>query len=297
MLRQFALLTLLLGATPVAAQQAPAPAGQRVTYSVSTPEGSRAYQIYVPRSLSRVTTGRSAVVLLHGGEGNVDVALGTSRIISWAEARGFVVILPATGGRPWSDGRAVTEGYDDVGYIEAVVAQAAAANGITPSRIFVAGLSSGGMMTQRLACESSDVFAGGASAIANLPWRLLTCDPERRIPMVLEFGGLDPLARPEGSGEVISRDDTVSYWTEGCSAPQMQGEEQRFSSCPQAAPRLVIVDPEAGHEWPPYLTEEIVNFFAPEGLGQSTTGTVPPRTPTARSTGEPMLSGTPLLGQ
>ncbi|MEM1166245.1 MAG: PHB depolymerase family esterase [Planctomycetota bacterium] len=136
-----------------------------------------------------------AVVLVHGGSQSMRKVLApgatTSRWIELSQEFGFVVLVPNgidtnspepgtglgdfTNGdaqtwndlRPGADGRRSRE--DDAGFINAVVAEAIAMDGVDPERVYVTGSSNGGMMAYRMLVEHGERFAAGAAFIANLP--------------------------------------------------------------------------------------------------------------------------------
>lgn len=90
-------------------------------------------------------------------------------------SQGFILVLPdgledagSSGSFPprhWEDGRVPSPGFDtveeqrdDVGFIDALIAAVRADESakIDPQRIYVGGVSNGGMMTTRLICNSGD---------------------------------------------------------------------------------------------------------------------------------------------
>ena len=55
-------------------------------------------------------------------------------------------------------GRARDENVDDVGFVREIVKQLKTQLNVDPNRIFANGMSNGGMMSYRLACEMADTF-------------------------------------------------------------------------------------------------------------------------------------------
>ena len=96
---------------------------------------------------------------------------------------------------------------DDVGFIAAVVEWAISNRQVDPSRVYVTGVSNGGMMTQRLLIERPDLFAAGASFIGNLPAEDIA-SPGPTPPIFLMNGTSDPIMPWEG-GKVGPSDSRV----------------------------------------------------------------------------------------
>ena len=70
-----------------------------------------------------------------------------------------------------------------------------------PDRVYIAGISNGGMMALRMLCEASELFAGAGTVIANMPTRIgPTCRPQRPVPIVMFNGTADPLIPYVGGG-------------------------------------------------------------------------------------------------
>jgi len=65
-------------------------------------------------------------------------------------------------------------------------------NNIDPGQIYATGVSNGGKMSLRLACEASDLLTGVAAVIAALPAGL-ECRPAKPVSIMLMNGTEDPL--------------------------------------------------------------------------------------------------------
>ena len=179
----------------------------------------REYRVYVPRSLA---DGPSAlVVMMHGGFGSAEQAeLG----YGWdrqAEEDGFIVAYPEGIGRSWNGGGccgpAMKRDVDDVGFIEAMVAEIGTGIDLDAQRVFATGMSNGGIMSYRLACES-DLFAAIAPVAATM---LVDCDPSHPVSLLHIHGGVDESVPPDGSvgGGTQNIDgpplaDVISVWLE-----------------------------------------------------------------------------------
>jgi polyhydroxybutyrate depolymerase len=144
---------------------------------------------------------RPTVIVLHGALGT---GAGTARTTGFAEAaarRGFTAVFPDGLGRQWNDGRAGGPGGpDDIGFIRALVKRLVAEGDADPQRIFLAGISNGGMMSFTLACKAGNLFAGIGTVIANMPAGIEPC-VARPMPVVMIIGTADPMV-PYGGGGV-----------------------------------------------------------------------------------------------
>ncbi|MGH7342156.1 MAG: thrombospondin type 3 repeat-containing protein, partial [Candidatus Rokuibacteriota bacterium] len=85
-------------------------------------------------------------------------------------------------------GNAAAGNVNDVGFIRAVVEEVSAMGNIDHRRVYATGLSNGGAMTHRLACQAADVFAAAAPVSFPLNTSAAVCRPSRRI-SVTHFHG------------------------------------------------------------------------------------------------------------
>lgn len=160
-------------------------------YTVAIVQGAllRTYLIHVPASY----TGQQDVPLLvdlHGGLNTALIERQTSGQLQESDSRGFIAV--------WPDGIAGTwnaygccllsnmVAVDDVGFIRAVIAQVKGRAAIDANRVFVTGISDGGGMAQRMACEAADIVR--ASVSVSFPLNTNQCHPARPI-NIAEFAG------------------------------------------------------------------------------------------------------------
>jgi polyhydroxybutyrate depolymerase len=264
---------LALALTGCTAHADPAPASYPVGTSVHTLEFdgvSRDYRVYVPRTLGDGPA--TLVVMLHGGFGSAEQAELTYGWDAQAERDGFVVAYPDGVGRSWNAGRccgpAMKKNLDDVGFIEAVVAEVSGVIEIDPQRTFATGMSNGGIMAYRLACES-DSFAAIAPVSATM---LVDCDAPGPVSVLHIQGGVDESVPPDGSpgGGTQNIDgpplaDVIAHWREvdGCGEPvtgtlaDPQVASVSSTDCDDGTAVEYLEIADAGHQWPGAKSSEI----------------------------------------
>jgi polyhydroxybutyrate depolymerase len=155
------------------------------------------------------------VVVLHGGGGDAQIAARQTHFDEEADRESFVVAYPngtdrfrplmnligKRGFLTWNAGGccgyAMEHNIDDVGFLRAVVAEIERDHAIDHGRVYAAGMSNGGMMVYRLACEVSDVFA----AVGVVSGGLVThpCAPHAPV-SVIHFHGTDDQYVPINGG-------------------------------------------------------------------------------------------------
>ena len=185
------------------------------------------------------------IIVLHGGGGNAQGAVRMTGFNRKADKEGFVVVYPNGSGRlkarllTWNSGNccgyALDNNIDDVGFIRTLVDELVRTRGIDPKRVYATGISNGGMMAYRLACEVSDKIAAIAPVAGAL--NLENCRPAGPVSVIIFHGTADEHVRYDG-GEPIRRADThmrvdkpvsyaVSFWVKrnGCSETPQRGEK------------------------------------------------------------------------
>lgn len=178
---------------------------------------------------------RPAIIMLHGGgaSGMNFKHLTYGGFEKLADRENVVIAYPEGYKRQWNDGRNVStipaqqQRIDDVGFISRLIAELIAKENVDPDRVYVGGISNGGMMSTRLACELSPRIAGIAVIAAAMPKNLATtCKPSSPVSVIMMNGTRDPLVPYEGGevevgrrlakgekrGEVLSTPGTARFW-------------------------------------------------------------------------------------
>lgn len=172
------------------------------------------------------------VFVIHGGGGSAGNMewLTANRFNRIADRDGVLVVYPEGIENGWNDGRsdlrteAVRRGIDDLGFLRKLPQELAALFSIDAARVYATGISNGGFMSFRLACDAADVFAAVAPVTANLTAELAPrCRPTRPISVAILNGTNDPLVPWNGGavrvlftnrGEVLSVPQTIARWRE-----------------------------------------------------------------------------------
>lgn len=225
------------------------------------------------------------VIYLHGGGGSIKSAY-IDGLDDAADQLGFILAIPAAtrvkwgplasrwNGGEWAGGQCCGSA-DDVGFISKMIDEVTKQFHADPTRIYATGISNGGLMTNRVACELADKIAAVATvAPAALPER---CAPSRPI-SIMDIHGTGDLCNPfDGSvptgacGKTdykrMSPKEVVDAWRRinGCSegpARETRGS-LAFSKypCRDNSEVLFCKVEGMGHTWPSgsqYLSARLV---------------------------------------
>jgi len=142
------------------------------------------------------------IIVLHGATSTAAWTAEHSGFAEAAAAHRFTAVFPQGIRKQWNDGReARAADIDDVGFLQRLVSALAGRGIADPAQVYLAGISNGGMMTFRMLCEASELFAGAATVIANMPARIgARCAPRKPVPVVMFNGTADPLVPYDGGG-------------------------------------------------------------------------------------------------
>jgi polyhydroxybutyrate depolymerase len=258
-----------------------------------TSEGvERSFILHVPRRYD----GRAAVPLVlnfHGFGSNAGQQMAYSLFASVADTENFLVAAPEGQGTPSHfNFRDVPPGEtDDVMLATDLVDRLVDELCVDRDRIYVAGMSNGGVMAFAIACRAADRFAA-FGAVAALVWAP-ECSTARPVP-VIGFAGTDDRIVPFEGGEVACcgrprvppATETMANWAthNRCEATPRETEPAprvrllRYEGCaPGSAVDFYVVEG-GGHDWPgaPLTGATSINattvlwrFFAQHERGQS----------------------------
>jgi polyhydroxybutyrate depolymerase len=225
----------------------------------------RTYQLLRPTTLPRAGA-VPLVVLLHGGLGDGSGAIKQGNWAAAVARTGVIVVAPDGIGRTWNAGptccgAAARGNVDDVSFIVGLVQALEGRLPIDPKRVFATGISNGGMMSYRLACEASTTFAAIAPVSGDL---LVPCHPTQPVSLLHIHGLKDenvPFAGGVGPKSLAAVDwppviDGLITWAglDGCgaSASTTTGvvTTRTWTGCTAPTSVRLITIANGGHSWP-----------------------------------------------
>ncbi|OYT26975.1 MAG: poly(3-hydroxybutyrate) depolymerase [Candidatus Altiarchaeales archaeon ex4484_96] len=240
-------------------------------YTIKQGNKERIYLLHVPSSYN----GNPAKLVLafHGGMGSAEVMAKNYDWIPKSEEEGFIVAFPNGASRlpsgklaTWNAGRccgyADKSNSDDVGFVKLIIEDIKKKAQI--DKIYATGMSNGGMLSHRLACEMSDVFTAIAAVAGTNNYD--NCNPKNPISIlhihglqddhVLFYGGRGPAAIEDVNFTSVS--DTISGWLarNSCSSdPTRVLDEENaycdlYSGCDNNVQVKLCVALDGGHSWP-----------------------------------------------
>lgn len=218
-LRWWILLSLGLGLLGSKAALGDFEPGQLETRTLEWEGVQRTYDVYRPVG-SIGPDGLSVLFDFHGFSSNSAQQRAVSTFRELADSEFFLAVWPqGTGATPgWNAGFCCVAGVDDVGFVRAVVDSLAEEVSLNPGRIYATGLSNGGALSHRLACEAADLFAAVAPMAFPLPFfSPSACQPSRPIPVGMVMGLTDVVVPYSGSGFGNAL-DSLAFWRDqnGC---------------------------------------------------------------------------------
>jgi len=218
-------LATLWGPAPARAQCTPAAlAAGTQTFSTRFDGLERSYDVHVPASYD----GSSPVPLVldfHGYTSTKEAQAFISGFKGKADTEGFIIVHPQGHENSWNGGiccgvAAWVLDLDDVGLALAIVNEVSSVANIDLSRIYATGLSNGGAMTQRIACDAAHVFA--AAVPVSFPLGLVPfsqCQPSQPIALSHFHGLQDTLVLyDDPNGIFATSPESFAYWGQvnGC---------------------------------------------------------------------------------
>ena len=249
------------------------------TFSLNYDNLKREYLVYVPSSYNS-SKPTALIINLHGATGNGAQQCRDSKMKESSEKNGFIVVCPTGSGKTvlkfWNDGYAVNNGIDDEGFLMKMVEDLKSKFNINKKMIYSTGLSNGGIMSYKLACDKSEIIAAIAPVEGSMSGLIPNCNPSRKVPAII-FHGLEDKNVPYegGSGEGLSGyehpsvQDALNFWisnnglsdnlTDSGRIGQARYEQYGEDSQPQV---VLWTLEDGGHTWPggsPLLGDRLGN--------------------------------------
>eukprot|EP00160_Parvularia_atlantis_P013554 Unigene2907_Nuclearia_a/m.8978 Unigene2907_Nuclearia_a/g.8978 ORF Unigene2907_Nuclearia_a/g.8978 Unigene2907_Nuclearia_a/m.8978 type:complete len:299 (-) Unigene2907_Nuclearia_a:68-964(-) len=237
------------------------------TYALTlTHDGEvREYDLFVPRGLLP-TQSVPVVFNFHGYTSTNDAQEPYTHMNSVAERQGWLAVHAQGIQRSWNAGAccgtAQFTRVDDVGFVRAMLAELSRRMCVNKNAVFSTGMSNGGFLSHRLACEASDIITAIAPVCAVLAFGsdFNACRLTRPVPIVHFHGTEDNLVPYDGNIAFPSVNSSVTDWVQrnGCTgAPVVTLRTasttcQRWGNCNGGADvtvELCTVEG-LGHTWP-----------------------------------------------
>lgn len=234
--------------------------------------------LHIPPGLNS-SDSHPLVIVLHGAFSTGEKTALETGFNDLADQEHFLVAYPEGIGlfgwlQHWNAGhccgKAADDKIDDIGFVMSVVDKLSRELPVDPSRIYLAGMSNGGMLAYRILAEQPERFAAAAVVAGAISSRLPDV-PEQKLPNTFQgtplvifhgdadqhippAGGTSPLGRGERSYSSLK--DATEFWqrANGCSGENDErtlregGLRQVRVSCRQDLEIWQLAD--WGHQWP-----------------------------------------------
>ena len=212
------------------------------------------------------------IIAMHGGFGSASNLQNQSQLSVTADKENFIVVYPEgvkspLGIRTWNAGGccgyASLTDIDDVGFISALIDSLADRYAIDTQRVYATGMSNGGFMSYRLACELPDKIAAIAPVAASMS--MVTCNPSRPVPVIHFHSYLDMNVPYQGGiGDGPSdhynppQDSVLSAWSEidncGIEKDTVVNNDEythtQWRNCDCSYEIHHYITRDGGHSWP-----------------------------------------------
>ncbi len=236
---------------------------QQVTEQILVDGMKRKLITYIPEKSTNEAM--PVVIALHGGFATPKAMFRLANFKSLADKEKFIVVCPASK-RFWHDG-AATKGIDDVKFIDELISHVIKKYHADPERIYITGISNGGFMTTRLACQLSNRVAAIAVVAATLDTEE-GYEPKKPMPVMYIHGTRDPIVSYNGGKlfgrKIYSHKQVVEKWVmlNGCYTEPAQTEitdsshdgtmifKQEYTNKQNGLKVVSYTIGNGGHTWP-----------------------------------------------
>jgi polyhydroxybutyrate depolymerase len=240
---------------------------------------TRQYKVHVPPGYDpNVPT--PLVFCIHGlGQDALMFCVTGSAMDKKSDEAGFIMVMPNGYNNSWNGGAccgdASNEKLDDVGLFRAIFAEVGNHVNVDLDRVYATGLSNGGFMSYRLACEAADIvtavapgagaigtndlaasFASSGSALGatNASSDFTTCAPKRPV-SVLDMHGTDdplvPYSLQKQSLDHMAAQNGCAMTTKPAEQPKSGGDTTcvSYDGCPSGIVLTGCTVQGGGHCW------------------------------------------------
>lgn len=235
---------------------------ETVSLTVQGSSGKRSFIMHVPSTYK----GDQAVPLLidyHPIGGSSDGQMRDTKYKALTDKEGVISLYPQgttkTMGPGWNVGPCCSND-DDLEFTREMIKYVREKACINPQRIYAAGFSMGGGMSNHVACMMSDVFAAVAPAAMDLNrTNSAQCTKARPIAVINFRGTADPVCKYQGGDSgyndglnFLGAEGTFKYWAEadGCQGSPSKNKDgcDEYSNCMDGVKVVLCTKQGGGHE-------------------------------------------------
>ena len=239
--------------------------------SIESGEYNRTYALYRPTGWDTLKH-MPLLLALHGAGGDADYMEQLTGFIDIAEREKFILVYPEGMNQVWNDGRGRNELVNDVGFISKLITFMLSEYRIDSDKVYVTGMSNGGFMTMRLACDLPEKIAAVAAVAATVDSAVdAHCETGKPMPVMLFAGNKDKLVPSNGgivarlpNSVLLSQHRLGEKWAQrnGCNMqptvtlmPQLQNDgttvtKTVYSGGKNNTEVICYMIGKGGHTWP-----------------------------------------------
>ncbi len=241
---------------------------------------NRTYLLHIPPSYNPASPMPLVIGLHRGGSFSWYGLEQMSQLIFTSNSSGFLLVYPEgikyMRTRTWNAGGccgyASAMNINDVSFISAMIDSLKLNYNIDTNRIYATGISNGGLMSYRLACELSHRIAAIAVITGTLEDNTYSCTPSRPVPIIQFHSVLDSniyMAGGYSQGASGYSFQPVNYGLNkfsninSCAIPpdstyHTSGStfyyKKHWKNCQCATEHILYVTGNGGHSWPGGVT-------------------------------------------
>ncbi len=275
---------------------------QTITLNIQHQNVTRNSTVYLPSGFNAQNQ-YPLVFNLHGYTSSAAQQMPYSTMNNVADTAKFIVCYPDGIANAWNPGftGVYGTGQDDVGFISKLIDTLIALYNVNPNKVYSCGMSMGGYMSSRLACDLENriaAIAGVTGLIADSA--AFYCTLSRKVPAMYIHGTADNVVSYNGFLNSYGVEKTINFWRgkNGCTSisdtvnipntsllDNCTAERISYKTCDEGAEVVLIKITNGGHTWPGGLIDipsngntnrdfnasaTIWNFFNRFSLNQST---------------------------
>ena len=189
---------------------------QTASFSTSYGNYVRSFIVHVPPNYNADTQSLPLLFVLHGYTGQAPGIRQYSGFDQIADIENFIVVYvqgttDIYGNAGWNVGIvSAFNSVDDVGFFRSLIKYFKTSYNIDESKIFSTGMSLGGFMSYRLACEVNDINSIGS--VTGSMGGYTACEPQTKKSIIHFHGEADTVVPYNGGDWLYSANEAHQFW-------------------------------------------------------------------------------------